>query len=124
MAEFSGIFSSLNFHPKFSVQARLKSQNAAVCRLTIARFTVVMTLLATEVGLEEAFRTFRMTFTSSQLPSRRALHALIPAWPTTRITAQITLDTTAAITVIAVNDNVSENVVKLNRRHVTALIKV
>jgi hypothetical protein len=69
-----------------------------------------MTLLTAKVCLEEALWTLGMTLTSSQLPSRRTFHALIPARSAARITAQITLDTTATIAVIAVNGNDNESV--------------
>lgn len=70
----------------------------------------MMTLLTTKVGLEKALRTLWVAFASGQLPSRRTFNALIPSRSTARITAQITLDTTATITVIAVNGNDNESV--------------
>lgn len=65
-----------------------------------------MTLLTTELGLKEAFGTLRMTFAGRQLPSRWALHALIAPRSATRITAQITLDATASIAVVAEKRNI------------------
>lgn len=81
--------------------------------LTVAGFAVVMTLLTPEIGLEEAFRTLGMTLAGSQLPARWAFHALIPSRTAARITAQITLDATATIAVIAVNGNDNESVDEL-----------
>lgn len=69
-----------------------------------------MTLLAAKVGLKEAFGTLRMTLAGGQLPPRWTLNALIPAWTAARITAQITLNATATVAVIAANDNENESV--------------
>lgn len=72
--------------------------------LTVARFTVVVTLLTSELGLEEAFRTFWVTLAGSKLPSGWTFNALISTRTTACITAQITFNATTTIAVIAEND--------------------
>lgn len=78
--------------------------------LTVARFAIVMTLLAPKLGFKETFGTLRVTFASCKFPSWWTFHALIPTRATTCITAQITFDATAAVAVVTGNDNENENV--------------
>lgn len=68
---------------------------------TFASATIVMTLLTTEIGLEEPFRALRMTFACRQLPTFRTGYALIPSRPRTRFTRQITLGALTSVAVIA-----------------------
>jgi hypothetical protein len=61
----------------------------------------MMTFLTTELRFEKALRTLRMAFTGSELPSWWTFNTLIPARATACITAQVTLNTTTTIAVIA-----------------------
>lgn len=71
--------------------------------LTLASFAVMMTFLATKVGHEETLRAFRVTFTSSQLPSSRAADALISARTAASHTAKVTFGTSTQVTIISEN---------------------
>ncbi|CRK97615.1 CLUMA_CG011001, isoform A, partial [Clunio marinus] len=64
-------------------------------------FIIMVTLLTTKIGLKKSFRTFWMTFTSCELPSWWTFYTLISTGTTACVTTQITLDTTATVTVIA-----------------------
>lgn len=68
-----------------------------------------MTLLATKVGLKEAFRALRMTFAGRQFPARRTFYALIATRTAARVTTQIAFYATAAIAVISENGNENVN---------------
>lgn len=59
-----------------------------------------MTLLATKVGLEEAFWTLRMALAGSQLPASRAGYTLISSGPRARLTRQVTLGALTSVAVI------------------------
>lgn len=84
-------------------QSILKEQRR---RLTIARLTVVMTLLTPELGLEESLGALGMALARCQLPGWRAFDTLVTARTTACITAQITFNATATIAVIAENDKI------------------
>lgn len=74
----------------------------AIFILTITSLTVMMTLFTSKFRLEKSLRTFRMTFTSCQLPSFWTSYALISTWTTACVTTQIAFYTRSTITVIAV----------------------
>lgn len=59
-----------------------------------------MTLLTTEIGLEETFRAFRMALAGCQLPASWTSDALIPSRSQTRFTRQITLGTLSSVAII------------------------
>lgn len=73
--------------------------------------------LAAELRLEEPFRTLGETFTTGQLPSLRALDALVPARPAARVAAQIAFRTGATIAVVA-----AEKIRGTHRAHISCLI--
>lgn len=74
--------------------------------LTIASFTVMMTLLAAKFSFEEAFWTLGMALTSSKFPALWTFYTLISSGSTTSVTTQVTLNATASITVISVGGEI------------------
>lgn len=77
-----------------------ESNTCSVIPPTFARATVMVTLLAAEVGLEESFGTLRVTLARRQLPTTGTGHALIPSGPGTRFARQIAFRALAPIAVI------------------------
>lgn len=53
----------------------------------VASFTVVMALLATELGFEESLWALGMTFASSELPTLGTRNALISSWSAAGVAA-------------------------------------
>jgi len=60
-----------------------------------------MALLATKVRLVEALGALGMAFAGGQLPSSRALDALVAPRTAAGVAAQVALGTDAAVTVVA-----------------------
>lgn len=68
----------------------------------------MMTLLTTEIGLEETFWAFGMAFAGCQLPASWTSDALIPPRSQTRFTRQITLGTLSSVAIITKIKRVEE----------------
>lgn len=95
------VLRSETFLAQAVLQHRVGGTRGALLRpLAFARATVMVTLLAAEVGLEESFGTLRVTLARRQLPTTGTGHALIPSGPGTRFARQIAFRALAPIAVI------------------------
>lgn len=70
---------------------------------TFTGATIMVTLLATKIGLEEALWALRMTFPSCKLPSSGTSHTLVSTRAQTRCTTEIALVAFSSVTVVTGN---------------------
>lgn len=69
---------------------------------TIARLAVMVTLLASKVRFVKALGALGMAFAGGQLPSSRALDALVAPRSAAGVTAEIALGANATIAVVSI----------------------
>lgn len=96
------VLGSEALHAQSAVQHRMgRARSALVRSLPFARATVVVTLLATEVGFEESFGALRVTLSRCQLPTTGTSYALIPPRAGTRFARQVAFRALPSIAVIS-----------------------